>query len=944
LFDAMRLPRSSLLDRLTGPDAPSVVLVEAPAGYGKSWLLRRAAGEGATRVRGVVPSIEPGSTVVIDDAHLLDSEAVERLVEQIEDADVPTRLFIAGRLLPDDVMDAAALVDALVIDTHAMTLTTADIEGELGSTSEAAPQVVEAAAGCVRIVATALEQIRRMAEDDPVALVARLVRATTTEALQRLAARDAAVVGLLARAPGLHRSLLDRLAGTGFVDRAVAAGVPLRRQLAGGVELAMAAAFRTVPLERSMAEHLASELFERGWAVEAINLLLDAGDHHRATQLVMDLSESITETVESQTLLGLLRRLGPVTEREPLLLLRRAAATRAIGRLDAARRDIDRAVELAEAGDPKVRRRVSVEAARARLVDGDRDAAARGAQQALVDLGANEERTYARAYEVLAECGTTSDARHDLQRAAECYHVAAAAWEDCGEAARARACRRDLALGALVPLGRFDEALAQLGQLLATTELSDAERSMTTLFEGFVLFNANRLESADARFIRVTDIGYVRENPRLIAAAAWGRALVASRRDDLATTLRWIAAAENTALSDDDDMHGVPFLCDMTNILGAFGELELADHYFSRALARRDVYPHQVNSTRFMLDARRGVLGDVDAVQRFTPPAHVWRVKLLAAYALAKRGDLDAARRRLAESQHDLVALGFSDAESMGERLAARELQALLERPAPAESTPTLLRRPDSHVPPQGVRLKVIGGPMTVYPGSEQATVIPTGNPQRLVGVVVANGGSATFDQLGESIWPGEEVETSRTRLRNVLLRLRRAVGDVVARSGSGVRLAPGVSCDLLEFERLARDALAAARADPDLAGRLAHDAIDAGDGAVFVDFDYDEWAVGSRRAAEQKLIGLFDLLSVQAEDAGDLPLAQSYAERALRLDRYTDSRYVRLAELLTLQDRVAAAIAVLDDAAEVAREMGGALPSAARQRRQDLVRGAAGA
>ena len=34
-------------------------------------------------------------------------------------------------------------------------------------------------------------------------------------------------------------------------------------------------------------------------------------------------------------------------------------------------------------------------------------------------------------------------------------------------------------------------------------------------------------------------------------------------------------------------------------------------------------------------------------------------------------------------------------------------------------------------------------------------------------------------------------------------------------------------------------------------------------------------------------------------------------------------SRYVRLAELLTLQNRVAAAVAVLDDAAAVARDMG---------------------
>ena len=74
----------------------------------------------------------------------------------------------------------------------------------------------------------------------------------------------------------------------------------------------------------------------------------------------------------------------------------------------------------------------------------------------------------------------------------------------------------------------------------------------------------------------------------------------------------------------------------------------------------------------------------------------------------------------------------------------------------------------------------------------------------------------------------------------------------------------------------------------------------------------------------------------MQAEDVGDLPAAQALAERALRLDRYTDSRYVRLAELLTLQNRVAAAMAVLDDAAAVARDMG---DGGRRARRQEPSR-----
>ena len=80
----------------------------------------------------------------------------------------------------------------------------------------------------------------------------------------------------------------------------------------------------------------------------------------------------------------------------------------------------------------------------------------------------------------------------------------------------------------------------------------------------------------------------------------------------------------------------------------------------------------------------------------------------------------------------------------------------------------------------------------------------------------------------------------------------------------------------------------------------------------------------------------------MQAEDNGDLAAAQALAERALRLDRYTDSRYVRLAELLTMQDRMAAAIAVLEDAAAVAREIGDGTSDAAKSRREELMRRAA--
>jgi DNA-binding SARP family transcriptional activator len=382
----------------------------------------------------------------------------------------------------------------------------------------------------------------------------------------------------------------------------------------------------------------------------------------------------------------------------------------------------------------------------------------------------------------------------------------------------------------------------------------------------------------------------------------------------------------------------VLFLCDTATALGALGELDLASRYLDRALERRSVFPDQIAMTKFLLDARLGRVGDVDAQLRRTPPAEWWRVQLVAAQAVARQGDLDTARRWLADSERELVALGFSSAAALGEGRTHSDLQALLQRAAPPPSRPVAAV---GSYPPRATstrRLRVIGGSMLVE-DSDTVSHVPPGNPQRVVGVVVAHGGSATFDQLSEAIWPGEDVEVSRARLRNVLLRLRRAVGDIIVRSGSGVRLADDLPCDLIEFERLALDALSSTRADPELAGRLAAEAVRAGDGTVFAGFEYEEWAISSRRSAEQRMIGLLDLLSVQAEDAGDLPAAQAFAERALRLDRYTDSRYVRLAELLTLQHRVAAAIAVLDDAAEVAREIGGALPASVTRRRDDLVR-----
>lgn len=947
----MRFPRTSLLNRMAGPDAPSFVLLEAPTGFGKSWLLRNAAPAGALRLRGELgPLDDPSSltdqAVVIDDAHLLSAEQIGHLVECIEDAPRDRRLMVAGRILPDVVHDVARLVDGLILDSTALALGIREIIEEVPEDAVAmVSQLVSASDGWVKVISTALEQQRLDPGSDPVAVAFRSIRAAASAALQQLDRNDVGLVGMLARAPGIDQSLLRQLGGSGFIDRALAAGVPLRRQLTGGIDLVAESAFRGADVEPAVAARVAGALAKGDRPIEAIELLLDAHASESAVRRLVELPDSITRTVEPRSMLALLARLGTLTEREPMLLLMRAAALSVIGQLDRAGADIERAADLATTVDPSTRRRVMVEAAEWKMLQGHADDAVATAEQAIKELGPGEDRTYARAHVVLANVASLSNSRANLQKAAELYRVAAATWERCGEAAQARLCRNDLATAVLVLLGRYDEALAQLAAILGVAELTDAERSWMILNEGFVLCNANRLDAAEARFVRVAELGYVQDNPRIIAAAAWGRAMVAFRRADLPATLRWIGTAENTALGVDDDVLGVPFLCDVTTALGAFGEIGLAERYLARAQERRALFEDEIGMTEFVLLARRGVLGDVDAQLLSTPPSEWWRVQLVSAYAAAAGGDLGSAQNLLADAERELVTLGFSDFDSLGERRTYESLMALLST-APtaieAGSGPIRIVAPaGTSVPPPaaaGRRLRVIGAQMRSEAGGE-VLEIPPGNLQRLVGVVVAYGGMASFDQISEAIWPGDDVEASRARLRNVLLRLRRVVGDVLVRSGTGVRLAPDMGCDLYDFERAAGDALATVRNDPDVAGQLATQALRMAEGSAFADFEYEEWAMAARRSMEHKLLGLLDLLSVQAQDDGDLVLAQALAERALRYDRYSDSRYVRLAEILAMQGRPAAAVAVLEDAGEVAKELSGTVSSEVKQRRDAIMR-----
>lgn len=109
------------------------------------------------------------------------------------------------------------------------------------------------------------------------------------------------------------------------------------------------------------------------------------------------------------------------------------------------------------------------------------------------------------------------------------------------------------------------------------------------------------------------------------------------------------------------------------------------------------------------------------------------------------------------------------------------------------------------------VRIELFGGPI-VRVGTEEITKFETRKTGLLLGIFgIEPGRTWNRNALCEILWPFEEAETSRARLRQAAAALRRALGegaDVLQGDRVDLRLdGAEVACDTHDFERLLRTA-----------------------------------------------------------------------------------------------------------------------------------------
>jgi DNA-binding SARP family transcriptional activator len=180
--------------------------------------------------------------------------------------------------------------------------------------------------------------------------------------------------------------------------------------------------------------------------------------------------------------------------------------------------------------------------------------------------------------------------------------------------------------------------------------------------------------------------------------------------------------------------------------------------------------------------------------------------------------------------------------------------------------------------------------------------------------------GSVTVDEAIDILWPDADLSTGRSRLRNLLNRLRASSGDVVQRHDGTIALASGVSVDAPRFEEEAAAALAAR---PEERVGLARRALARATGELLPGDRYAEWTIVPRERIRRRHLALIDLVADDAITRADLDEAERLLDAAISTDPIEEERYVRLARALLAQGRVRRARRVAEQAVSVAANLG---------------------
>jgi DNA-binding SARP family transcriptional activator len=187
--------------------------------------------------------------------------------------------------------------------------------------------------------------------------------------------------------------------------------------------------------------------------------------------------------------------------------------------------------------------------------------------------------------------------------------------------------------------------------------------------------------------------------------------------------------------------------------------------------------------------------------------------------------------------------------------------------------------------------------------------------------------GAIHVEELVELLWPGDEPERGRVRLRNVLTRVRQHVGPLVLRTGDVLSLDERVEVDATRFETEARMALGRPWDDP-RAIELGRRALSRYGGELLPFDRYAEWTREPRDRLRRRWLDLVDRLAMAAEARGDRERAVELLLLGIEEEPEVDDRYLAAARILLEVGRPGRALVLLRRLREAARHLHLVLPA----------------
>jgi len=900
-------------------------------------------GAGIERFLDALAELHGPLLVILDDAHHLRGPDVTALVLRLaRGLPGPHRLLVAGRRLSAGLEPLRALSGAR-LDTRALEFTENEASALIFNYRGRQPSgwelavLLEATRGwatALVLASSAQAQPGGFAPDPGQGnqgsreemIIAPLLEPITA----LLSPPDRGAVVQLAHLPLLSAEIADAVSGAdGTLPRLIAAGIPLARTPAGWWEMAgpvtayLASRRDLVP---DTARAAAGVYVRHGELLPALRTLLAARLPADAAEMLAAGAVQVVEDAGWAALRDVVAELPAAAVREhPRLLLHLARLAETAHQADIRSEALARATAIlgqqGTAADPVFRREVDAERARDLMWD-ERTRAESGALAASVIAAAGPEEAAgrARSLDVLGRLaswfsadGVHAEAEALLQQSAR---LARRSGQRTWEAQALVA----LAMGFYFALCRNERALATLDEVLAQLPARSTYRALVQNFRCDVLNELGRFAEAEASMSEVRQIGLAYHEEWAIAYAAWCEAAVASYAGDRERTVRAVLDAEAHRDVWYEQASGVEFLACAADYLDRVGEHEMALDRLARATERMAGCERPVRVFGASVHGRSGdpvqaaeVIAEVIAAYDLEPQER-WPLLLLDAYAAYRRGD--PAAGQLAARAFDLcLELGQPRAPLWRERRVA-EVLLPLAKAAGSRSALTLV--PDADT----LSLTLLGR-FEVRRRGVLADV-PAGRPARAVRAVAAAGGRMRDEELIEILWPNTEPERGRNRLRNLLSRLRLAVGDVLARDHETIVVPPDVESDAALFETQARAAIADRSAgEVSRALGLARSAVGRYGGDLLPDDRYEEWADAPRQRLRHLYLELLDLLAADAADRGDVDEAVRLVRRGCECEPLDEVRYLRLARMLMSQGRRGSARAALERARAALDELG---------------------